>query len=58
MKEALFKRGIIWGSRNTKMLEKIKKELKNPKISLSLWIALRELKFIGTGYSVKIAAHD
>ena len=58
MKEALKKRNIIWGDRNESVMQQIKKELKNPKISLNLWAALRGLKFIGTGYSVKIAAHE
>jgi hypothetical protein len=58
MKEALVKRGIVWGGRNEKAMERIKKELKNPKISMTLWAAIRGLKFIGTGYSVKIPAHE
>jgi hypothetical protein len=58
MKEALEKRNIIWGERNESVLAKIRRELKNPKISITLWAALRGLKFIGTGYSVKIAAHE
>jgi hypothetical protein len=58
MKEALFKRGIVWGEKNESIMQKIKRELKNPKISFSLWASRRGLKFIGTGYSVKIPAHE